>query len=351
MYKSDFKSYDKEYFQKLINESTSVSELLNKLGLVGKGYNHTKLTKFLKESDYDTSSLVGRHVKRYSDKGIPKKRLSDILCENSTGNSNKLKKRLIAYGVKEYKCENPECGISEWHGVPIELELHHINGNHYDNRLENLVLLCPNCHSQTSNFRGKNASDTLNKTLSKVAIDESKTAMENLLEFEKRRKEEIYNNKIKYGEIPNPNKLKKEKVIKYCKQCGKLIEGKGNVFCSTKCMNEYNKIRQKVKTEDIILKANECSSLLELSKYFNLSDSGIKKRLKQEGKYEEVKEIIENNKNLKVLQFDLNGNFIKEWPNGRIASKELNIRRSYIYKCCNNQTKSTSGYIWKWKDR
>ena len=175
--------------------------------------------------------------------------------------------------------------------------------------------------------------------------------MENLLEFEKRRKEEIYNNKIKYGEIPNPNKLKKEKVIKYCKQCGKLIEGKGNVFCSTKCMNEYNKIRQKVKTEDIILKANECSSLLELSKYFNLSDSGIKKRLKQEGKYEEVKEIFENNKNLKVLQFDLNGNFIKEWPNGRIASKELNIRRSYIYKCCNNQTKSTSGYIWKWKDR
>ena len=48
MYKSDFKSYDKEYFQKLINESTSVSELLSKLGLVGKGYNHTKLTKFLK---------------------------------------------------------------------------------------------------------------------------------------------------------------------------------------------------------------------------------------------------------------------------------------------------------------
>ena len=73
MYKSDFKSYDKEYFQKLINESTSVSELLNKLGLVGKGYNHTKLTKFLKESDYDTSSLVGRHIKRYSDKGIPTK--------------------------------------------------------------------------------------------------------------------------------------------------------------------------------------------------------------------------------------------------------------------------------------
>lgn len=347
----DFGKYEKEELQKLISQSTSISELLRKMGYPGQGAYHLEMTKFLKESDYDTSSLVGRHIKRYNDKGVPKKWLSEVLCENSTGNSNMLRKRLVECGVKEYRCENPKCGISEWCGEKIVLQLHHINGNHYDNRLENLVLLCPNCHSQTINWGAKNSVDALNKILSKVAIDESKTAMENLLEFEKRRKEEIYNNKIKYGEISNPNKVKKEKVIKYCKQCGKPIEGKGNVFCSVKCMNEYNKMHQEVKTEDIILKANECSSLLELSKYINLSDNGIKKRLKQEGKYEEVKQVIENNKKLKVLQFDLNGNFIKEWPNGRIASKQLNIRKSYIYKCCNNQIKSTNGYIWKWKDR
>ena len=45
-----------------------------------------------------------------------------------------------------------ECGISEWRGRPLSLELHHVNGNGHDNRLGNLQLLCPNCHSQTETF-------------------------------------------------------------------------------------------------------------------------------------------------------------------------------------------------------
>ncbi|WP_442911560.1 HNH endonuclease [Lachnospira sp.] len=44
------------------------------------------------------------------------------------------------------------CGISEWLGNPITIQLHHINGDREDNRLENLIMLCPNCHSQTHNF-------------------------------------------------------------------------------------------------------------------------------------------------------------------------------------------------------
>jgi len=68
--------------------------------------------------------------------------------------SHGLKKRLITEGLKQHKCEC--CGITEWNGKPAPIELDHINGNHHDNRLENLRILCPNCHAQTDTYRGKN---------------------------------------------------------------------------------------------------------------------------------------------------------------------------------------------------
>ena len=65
-----------------------------------------------------------------------------------------LKRRLLQAGLVEDRCY--ECGLTEWRGKPISLNLHHINGDGNDNRLENLTLLCPNCHSQTENFSGRN---------------------------------------------------------------------------------------------------------------------------------------------------------------------------------------------------
>jgi Zn finger protein HypA/HybF involved in hydrogenase expression len=64
-----------------------------------------------------------------------------------------LKQRLIDAGLKQHQCET--CGISEWRGKPLSMALHHINGDGLDNRVENLVVLCPNCHSQTPNFSGR----------------------------------------------------------------------------------------------------------------------------------------------------------------------------------------------------
>ena len=68
--------------------------------------------------------------------------------------SFKLKKWLIKHHLKENKCEC--CGISEWNGKPIECALHHKDGNKHNNKLKNLIILCPNCHSQTDNFTAKN---------------------------------------------------------------------------------------------------------------------------------------------------------------------------------------------------
>lgn len=67
--------------------------------------------------------------------------------------SHTLKLKLIEEGYREYKCE--KCENTVWNNLPIPLELHHINGINHDNRLENLQVLCPNCHAQTPNHAGK----------------------------------------------------------------------------------------------------------------------------------------------------------------------------------------------------
>lgn len=68
-------------------------------------------------------------------------------------NRSHLKQRLLGAGLKENRCE--ACGIVEWQGKPLSMELHHVNGDGADNRLENLQLLCGNCHSQTENWGGR----------------------------------------------------------------------------------------------------------------------------------------------------------------------------------------------------
>lgn len=69
-------------------------------------------------------------------------------------NTSRLPQRLVKLGLKEYRCE--KCGVSDHCGEPLTLELDHINGDNRDHQLDNLRLLCPNCHSQTPTYRNKN---------------------------------------------------------------------------------------------------------------------------------------------------------------------------------------------------
>lgn len=79
--------------------------------------------------------------------------LEALLVAGTYRARHNLKQRLLRSGIKQNRCER--CGLSVWRGRPLSLALHHVNGDRYDNRVSNLMLLCPNCHSQTSNYAGR----------------------------------------------------------------------------------------------------------------------------------------------------------------------------------------------------
>ncbi len=80
--------------------------------------------------------------------------LETLLVVGRKTNRGHLKRRLLKAGLKSERCE--QCGITDWQGKPLSMQLHHVNGDGKDNRLENLRLLCANCHSQTDTYGGRN---------------------------------------------------------------------------------------------------------------------------------------------------------------------------------------------------
>jgi 5-methylcytosine-specific restriction endonuclease McrA len=110
----------------------------------------------MNEFGVDYSHFTGQAWNKNPNNPVYKGKYLPKLCEHSSLSSANVKELVYRLGLKENKCEI--CGITEWQGKPIICELHHINGDSTDNRIENLQILCPNCHSQTDNFRSRNRS-------------------------------------------------------------------------------------------------------------------------------------------------------------------------------------------------
>lgn len=146
---------NKEELEKAARESFSIAAMCRYFDLKPCGGNYRIMHTAIEKYNIDTSHFrgqgwnVGLHFKPFEQRP-----LSEILVNGSTYQSYKLKQRLVKEGIKPHRCER--CGLNEWFGDIIPLELHHINGNNKDNRLENLQLLCSNCHAQTDNYRGRN---------------------------------------------------------------------------------------------------------------------------------------------------------------------------------------------------
>lgn len=135
-----------------VKSSKSIRQAIIKLGLVAAGAAYRSFHKAIKQYNVDTSHFTGQGWTK--GKKLPARRhIEEYLSNRVSTTSHFLRKRLISEGYKRHKCEM--CGLKEWLGDPIPLELDHIDGNHDNNALENLRILCPNCHAKTPTYRGR----------------------------------------------------------------------------------------------------------------------------------------------------------------------------------------------------
>lgn len=108
------------------------------------------LESYLKKLNIEYKGNKGSKGKKTGTKYVPALQY----INNSFVSAHKLKLKLIRDKIKEHKCEI--CGITEWMNQKVPLELDHIDGNHYNNELLNLRIVCPNCHAQQDTNSGKN---------------------------------------------------------------------------------------------------------------------------------------------------------------------------------------------------
>ena len=148
--------WSEEQLKTAVRGSRSYAKVIKILGLIPTGGNYDQVKKYIKEYNLSTKHFTGMLWSKGKRLGFrPKIKLEDILVKNSDYQSFKLKKRLFSAKLKKPECE--KCGwatVSPDGRLPLELD--HINGNRHDNRIKNLRILCPNCHSLQITHRGKN---------------------------------------------------------------------------------------------------------------------------------------------------------------------------------------------------
>lgn len=116
--------------------------------------------KKIRGIDYDPNWGFEAGIRTAWNKGKPTGRQpktpdKEAFVENSKVSRGNIKNRIIYDNMLDYKCS--ECNVTNiWNGKELNLHLDHINGIHNDHRLENLRFLCPNCHSQTHTYAGRN---------------------------------------------------------------------------------------------------------------------------------------------------------------------------------------------------
>ncbi len=150
-----YRNYTPEELRSAVANSTSCRQVLIKLGLSPKGGNYGTFKRNVEKLGLDTSHFLGQGHNR-GKKAVNQRPIEDYLENKAYIRSSKLRERLIREGYFERQCSS--CRGKIWLGKAMPLELDHINGDPVNNGLENLRLLCPNCHALTPTYRGRNQS-------------------------------------------------------------------------------------------------------------------------------------------------------------------------------------------------
>lgn len=147
----------KEQLQELVDLSTSMSDVCKRLGLDSQNGSIRSLYRRIKLDNIDTTKLKQNSRHERQRVGFRTKlKLEEIFVENSSVVRSTVRKYVIKLQLINYACD--KCDNSgDWLGQPISLQLEHRNGVNNDHRISNLCWLCPNCHSQTSTFCGRNS--------------------------------------------------------------------------------------------------------------------------------------------------------------------------------------------------
>lgn len=226
--------------------SDSWSELARRVGVIYLGRPGKQLKSDVKAMGLSTSHFSSKSKPSFRN-CIP---LEEILVENSTYSStSSLKRRLFKEGLLNEHCDI--CGVSEWMNRPISLQLHHLNGNPVDHRIENLQILCPNCHSQTDNFAGRK---------------------------QKRVKKPI-ERKIKESSVLKPSKPPRIPVLHRCLDCPRQVSARAFRCKSCAKINQNTKI--KWPSDALLLErwGQEPATLIAAS--LGVSDNAVRKRVQR----------------------------------------------------------------------
>lgn len=207
-----------EQFVELLKKSSTISEVLFKLGYTTKGnsWGYSQIKRRMTDLNLDYSIFKGKSY--LANKKPDKISEQDILRENCKHQRTVLRRYIIKNNLIPYKCAI--CGCTEWQGKTLSLELDHINGINNDNRLENLRFLCPNCHSQTSTYGSRN--QQLNESKYDIS-DELRTMVEN-----------------KYKEVKNIKQVSSILGIRRC-VVTKIINESGQKRSNQKYVIRYDK--------------------------------------------------------------------------------------------------------------
>lgn len=289
--------YTRDEFIKAAKESFSIRQLLIKINLASKGGGYVVARKRIQDWNVDISHFTGRgNLKGGHHNWAKKTPLEDILLKGSKykGGSCKLKNKLIQENIFERKCYR--CGNVSWENHSIPLELEHINGDSFDNRLSNLTLLCPNCHALTSTYCGKNQKRKgINKT---KCINCGKVIRNNITGKCNKCRNYCGRKKIKFSGFGMSKEVLAEKIKNSsCKNVSSEINVPYKLF--RKICREENILipysRSKIAearqiaidrhrkfhvNKEELEKLVQQNSMLALGRMFNVSGNAVKKRCK-----------------------------------------------------------------------